>query len=80
MLTRSLTAGPGSLTKALGICLEHSGISLTSNVIWIEDHGHNFSDEEIIASPRVGVAFAQEHATLPLRFRLKNNSWTSIAK
>ena len=80
MLTRSLTAGPGSLTKALGIRVEHSGISLTSSVIWIEDHGYNFLDEEIIASPRVGVAYAQEHAALPLRFRLKNNSWTSIAK
>ena len=60
--------------------MNHSGICLTSNVIWIEDQGHNFLEEQIIASPRVGISYAQDHALLPLRFRIKNNSWTSIAK
>lgn len=73
-IDRSLASGPGSLTKALGIRREHSGTSLTSNTIWIEDHGHHFLEEEITASPRVGISYAEEHALLPLRFQVKSNS------
>ena len=79
-IDRSLTAGPGSLAQALGIQCIHSGTSLINDSIWLEDHGHIFSKEEIIASPRVGVSYAEEHALYPWRFQVKNNFWTSIAK
>lgn len=79
-IDRSLTAGPGSLTQALGIQCKHSKTSLIGDSIWIEDHGHIFLEKEVIASPRVGVSYAEDHALFPWRFRLKNNSWTSIAK
>jgi DNA-3-methyladenine glycosylase len=76
----SLTAGPGSLSKALGITIAHNGIELTGPIIWLEDRGHILTSEQIVASPRVGVAYAQEDASLPWRFRVIHNPWTSRAK
>lgn len=75
-----LTAGPGVVSKALGINKNHYGQSLLGETIWVEDKGTIIKQEEIQASPRVGVAYAGEHALLPWRFRLKNNEWTSKAK
>jgi len=34
---QSLTAGPGSLTRALGITVKDSGTLLMDNLIWLED-------------------------------------------
>jgi DNA-3-methyladenine glycosylase len=79
-LDYSLTAGPGALTRALGITLAHNGLPLTGSTIWVEDQGVMIKSEEILASPRVGVAYAGQDALLPWRFRIKNNAWTSPAK
>ena len=79
-LKRNLTAGPGTLTQALGITREQNGISLLEDTIWIENRGVSIKEKDIVASPRVGVAYAEEHAALPWRFRIKDNKWTSPAK
>jgi DNA-3-methyladenine glycosylase len=76
-MAKNITAGPGALAQALGIETKHNGISLISHTIWLEDRGCRFSENEITASPRVGVAYAGEDAKLPWRFRLKNCPWTS---
>ena len=76
----SLTSGPGSLAKALGITKEFSGISLLSNIVWIEDQNLFIKNKNIIASPRIGVAYAKEDANNPWRFKINNNPWTSPAK
>lgn len=76
----TLTAGPGSVTQALGIKTIHNGIPLNGPDLWIEDHGIQIAPEDIIASPRVGVDYAGEDALLPWRFRIKGNRWTSKAK
>ncbi len=72
-----LTAGPGVLTQALGITTHFNGYPLTEEPIWIEDRGVKVSKKDIIASPRVGIDYAQEHKDHPWRFRLRNNPWTS---
>ena len=77
--TFSLTAGPDSLSKALGISIKKSGISLLSNHIWVEDQNISLKNRDIIASPRVGVQFAEEDAKNHWRFRIKNNPWVSPA-
>ena len=76
----SLTSGPGTLSKALGITSSLSGTSLTGSSLWIEDRGVRVPHHQVIASPRVGVAYAAEHALLRYRFRLKDSLWTSKAK
>ena len=80
-LKPQLTAGPGVLSKALGISTRHNGLSLLNpkSPIWIEDRGVHISSQQILASPRVGVAYAKECALWNWRFRIKNSEWTSKA-
>jgi DNA-3-methyladenine glycosylase len=81
-LSPKLTAGPGALTLALGIHTSHTGLSLVeaASPIWIEDRGVVILEENIIASPRVGVAYAQDCAAWPWRFRIKGSPWASPAR
>lgn len=81
-IERRLTAGPGILSQALGIKTSHTGIDLSKkdSPIWIEDRGKIISPENIIASPRVGIGYAEECIDWPWRFRIKNSKWTSPAK
>lgn len=72
--------GPGNLSKSLGISIAHTGVDLTGELIWLEDHGFSYTPQDIVASPRVGVAYAKEDALLPYRFRLKGSRWTSPQK
>jgi DNA-3-methyladenine glycosylase len=83
-----LSSGPGSLSCALGLETKYSGLNLTAtdSPVWIENRpmasptAIDKAVTSIVASPRVGVAYSQECATWPWRFRIKNNPWTSPAK
>ena len=75
-----LTAGPGALTRALGIGKDHNGIMLPQEELWLEDDGFHVDERTIIAGTRVGVAYAKEDAYLPYRFWIANNRWVSRAK
>ena len=66
-LKPNLCAGPGTLAKALGIDRGMNGISLNGDTLWIEDRGLTFTDEQIIAAPRIGIDYAAEDALLPYR-------------
>lgn len=81
-LKPQLTAGPGVLSKAMGIITQHTGSPIlnTKHNLWIEDRNCQIQPIDIIASPRVGVAYAEECADWPWRFRIKNSRWTSPAK
>lgn len=74
---KRLTAGPGSLSRALGISTALDGEQLEGPKIWIEDRGIRFPESEITAGPRIGVDYAGEHALWPYRFYLKNSQWVS---
>lgn len=82
VLKPNVTAGPGALSQAMGITTAYSGVSLIAenSVIRIEDQGLRIKTNEITASPRVGVGYAQEWAPIPWRFRVKDSIWTSPAK
>ena len=77
-----LTAGPGVMSKALGISTSDTGTDLThpDSKIWIEDHNIEVDPTNIIESPRVGVDYAEECASWNWRFRIAGNKWTSKAK
>ncbi|NLR62382.1 DNA-3-methyladenine glycosylase [Chitinophaga polysaccharea] len=77
--TVKMTAGPGSLCKALGIDAALNGEKLTGSSIWIEDAPH-VPDAQILAGTRVGVQYAGEDALLPYRFSIKDNRWVSKGK
>jgi DNA-3-methyladenine glycosylase len=76
----TLCARPGALTQALGIHTAHTGLSLCGDAVYLEDRGFGFTDDLILRSPRVGVAYAKEDALLPYRFRVVGNRWTSPAR
>ena len=76
-LKPNLTAGPGSVAKALGIDRNLNALSLQSTMVWIEDKGIVIHADEIAAVPRIGVAYAAEDALLPYRFYVKGNQYVS---
>ena len=61
-------AGPGLVSKALGINTIHSGMSLKSKELYIADEGIIFPENAIKSTPRIGVDYAEEDALLPYRF------------
>jgi len=80
-VARNLTAGPGVLSQALGLTPALNGELLIGPRIWLADAGEPIDPENVVASSRVGLAYAgQEAVALPWRFRLKNSQWTSPAK
>lgn len=76
-LQRNSGAGPGVVSMALGISTKDNGCPLTEHRIWLEDTPFDIADADIIASPRVGIAYAGEDALLPWRFRIRNHPFTS---
>jgi DNA-3-methyladenine glycosylase len=67
-VTNNLLSGPGKLTKALGLHFSLTGTSLLGDMIWIEDHRIKIPKKHIIATPRIGIDYAEEDALLPYRF------------
>ena len=81
-MNHRLTAGPGSLSVALGLNTTLSGLDMLKrdSPVWIEDYGTEISKRCIIAGPRVGVAYAEEWAAKLWRFSVKGNPWVSKAR
>lgn len=73
----AISSGPGSAAKALGINRSFNAKDLSGEEIWIEDHQTHYNDLDIVACPRVGIAYAKEHALLPWRFFVKGNKYVS---
>jgi len=72
-----LTSGPGALGQALGLQFQyHNGLDLTADQIWIED-APNLSQDEIVATTRIGINYAEEDAFKPWRFYMKKSKWIS---
>lgn len=65
---KNLCNGPGKMSKAMGISTHHNGLHLTGNMIWIEETDVKIPKSKIIASPRIGIDYAEEDKDLPYRF------------
>lgn len=76
-LKPQISAGPGALSKALAIDRQHNGQDLEKGDIWIGAASGLAPEDEILSSPRIGVAYAKEDALLPWRFSLKGNPYVS---
>ena len=55
----SLCRGPGNLSRALGISLNHNRADLTHSALRIEDRG--LIKREVVWGPRVGISVGVEH-------------------
>jgi DNA-3-methyladenine glycosylase len=66
----TLAKGPGSVAQALGVTKQHNGCAFDRHPLWIEETSLSIPKNLIKASPRIGIAYAKEHALLPWRFFL----------
>ncbi len=73
----NITSGPGRVGKAFGFHTSQCGLSLQSDELFIGDDGFAVKDKDIIASPRIGVDYAGEHAEWHYRFYLKGSKYVS---
>lgn len=76
----TLTRGPGNVSRALGIRTTHTGLSLLSDELFVADDGFRYDEQDILASPRIGVDYAGEDAMLPYRYFVRNNRYVSGKK
>ncbi len=74
---RTLTSGPGNVSKALGLMVSHSGVSLLEDTVFIADDSYALKKRDIIATTRIGVDYAGEDALLPYRFFIRDNIYVS---
>ncbi len=75
---KAISSGPGSVTKALGIDSSFNKDILTGDRIWIEDRAISYHTSQVSTGPRIGIAYAQEHASLPLRFFVKDSKFVKV--
>ena len=74
---KQLTSGPATLCQALGIKTKaHNGLDLLGDTLWIEETPE-LPLHEIMASTRIGVEYAEEHALKPWRFYKAGTLWVS---
>ena len=71
-----LAGGPGKICQALAIGKELDGVLLDQAPLYITK-GEPVAVEEIVASPRIGVAYAGEAALWPLRFSVRGHPHVS---
>jgi DNA-3-methyladenine glycosylase len=72
------TNGPGRLCRVLGLDRTHNGLDLAGDRLYLEDRGLPVTDEEVVARPRVGIAFAGEPwVSQPWRLYERGNRWVS---
>jgi DNA-3-methyladenine glycosylase len=70
---KGFTNGPGKVSKALGIKINHSGMRLTGEKIWVEDRGIELTQRDYNKVPRIGVSYAGSDAQLPYRYVLTSD-------
>ena len=73
-----LTAGPVTLSQALGIHKKFTATDLTGDQIWLA-RGKEVSFE-LETDVRIGIDYAEEDAFLPWRFYINGNSFVSVKK
>jgi DNA-3-methyladenine glycosylase len=71
---KSLTSGPGKLTKSMGISIEDYGRPLTSPPIYI---AKGICPESISAGKRIGINNSGDARDYPWRFWITNSKYVS---
>jgi DNA-3-methyladenine glycosylase len=74
---RLLTSGPARITRAFGIDGALNGVDLCADLIWIEDRGESVRQSQIVATERVGVAYAGVWKNKKLRLYLAGSEFVS---
>ncbi|RJF96206.1 DNA-3-methyladenine glycosylase [Noviherbaspirillum saxi] len=70
------TKGPGLLCRAMGIDKSINGMDMLGDTLYIAEPSSQ-ARFNIVARPRIGVAYAGEWAAADLRFYIEGNSYVS---
>lgn len=73
---KTLTSGPGNVSKALGLDKSLSGTSVCGDEIWLKNTKK--ATLNIVKTTRIGIDYAGEDATLPWRFYDANSKFVSV--
>jgi DNA-3-methyladenine glycosylase len=68
-----LCNGPGKLTQALGLTLQHNGLNVVDADVWLEP-GRNIAENQILATPRIGIS---KNKDARYRFIIKDSLFVS---
>ena len=74
---KNLCSGPGKLCQAMEIDRSCYGEDLCGDNLYIED-APPLAEEQVIATPRINIAYAGEAADYPWRFIIKDNPYVSV--
>lgn len=75
---RHLCSGPGKVCQALGITKNEYGLDLCAADSPLRLIRYRYiPDAQIVATPRINVAYAEEAAAWPWRFYVKDNLYVS---
>ena len=72
-----LTNGPGKLCAALAIDRTLNSVDLCTSQVFFIEEGRTIADEEIAASPRIGIKSDEVARSMPWRFYIKGNRCVS---
>lgn len=75
-LDKTLTSGPGNVSKALGLSKTLNSISVSSDTIWFEKP--KLKTPDIVKTTRIGIDYAGEDALLPWRFYDAHSKFVSV--
>lgn len=73
---KTLTSGPGNVTQALGITMQHNTQPVVGGELIVENAGVEVTD--IVETTRIGIDYAGEDAKLPWRFYNKASNYVSV--
>lgn len=73
---KTLTSGPGNVSKALGLNKDHNAMSVCSNKIWFENRKDK--PKNIVETTRIGIDYAGDDALLPWRFYDADSKFVSV--
>lgn len=71
----NIANGPAKLCSALKLDKTLNAVSLTSDILYIEDV--NYNNFEIVETTRIGIDYAEEAKDYPWRFYIKDNPYIS---
>lgn len=75
-----ITVGPSRLCLAMGIDKTYNGIDLVeSDELYVTDY-QSILEDDIAATPRINIDYAEEAVNFPWRFFIKNNPYVSGTK
>ena len=74
----ALCSGPGKLCAAMALDKSCYGADLCGDTLYLLDDGTRYGEDEIAATPRIGIDYAEEARDFPWRFLVRDSQYISV--